>query len=65
MFLCRCTVTRTDYMLHSKEFEDLRLVRADSAEEAEIKYQNYWLSRSRDYDVSYGVTDLEVLETVE
>lgn len=64
LFLVKGTVRYTPYMGDTKVFEDLRLVKAASAGEAERKYEAWWEAKSSDYSHSYHASG-EVLETVE
>jgi hypothetical protein len=64
-WLVKACVERSEYMASSHEFDDLRLVRAESAQEAQSKYHRYWEMKSFSYGTSYYVLTCEVVETVE
>jgi hypothetical protein len=65
MFLVKGRVERSEYMSSSREFDDIRLVKADSMEEAKLKYVLYWSDKSSSYSYSHFVLSCEVLETVQ
>jgi len=62
-FLVKGIVYATEYMEKENKFEDIRLVKADSKEEALEKYDNYWSSKTSEYSVYYFVHG-EVIETI-
>lgn len=55
-YLVRGTVYRTYYMGEEERHEDIRLVKANSAEEAEQKYEDYWSNKTEQYSVYYHAT---------
>lgn len=64
LWLVKARIERSDYMASTNEFDDLRLVRAESAQQAERKYGHYWEMKSFSYGTSYYVLACEILETV-
>jgi hypothetical protein len=64
IFLVDGRVSQTKYMGESYVFKELRLVKANSREEAEEKYQNYWCNKTVEYNVYYHA-DGRALQTVE
>lgn len=52
-FLVRGTVYMTPYMGDQTSFEDIKLVKANSVEEAEQKYEDYWRNKTDEYSVYY------------
>ncbi len=64
MFLVKGSVRYTPYMGDTTVFDDMRLVIAADAAEAERKYEAWWDAKSSDYSQSYYASGT-VLETVE
>lgn len=62
-FLVRGTVYKTAYMGDEKVFDDIRLVKANTAEEAKQKYEDYWQNQTIEYSVYYYATG-HVEETI-
>ena len=63
-YLVRGRVEKTEYEGEKTEFEDIRLVKANSIEEAEQKYEAYWEAQTvlyGHYYIAYGTA----METVE
>ena len=63
-FLVKGRVYETPYMGDEYSYKDTRLVRAYSAEEAKVKYEDYWENRSEDYVADCYATVLKVTETL-
>lgn len=55
-FLVRGTVYKTPYMGDEEIFDDIRLVKAETTEEAQQKYEDYWLAQTSEYSVYYYAT---------
>lgn len=53
LFLVEGTVYRTPYMGDEESFPHRTLVEADSAEEAEHKYEQWWRDKTDEYSVYY------------
>ena len=64
VFLVKGSIRYTPYMGDTEIFDDIRLVKANTATEAEEKYQSWWEAKSSEYSHSYWASS-EVLETVE
>lgn len=64
-FLVKATVLETPYMNETKRYEDIRLVKAETQDEAEQKYENYWTSKDDPYATGYSVYSINVLNTIE
>ena len=62
-FLVKGIVRKTPYMGDTTSFEDTRLVKADSPDQAERKFQNYWEAKTSEYSVYYTAYG-EALETI-
>jgi hypothetical protein len=62
-FLVDATVYETPYMGDTRSFSDLRIVMANSATDAEQKFEDFWNYKSSDYSVSYRV-DARAKETL-
>jgi hypothetical protein len=62
-FLVKGTVNKTPYMGKETRFEDIRLVMAYSASEAEQKYADYWQNKTDPYSMYYSAFG-EALETI-
>jgi hypothetical protein len=52
-FLVKGIVYKTFYMGEETRFDDIRLVKANSIEEAEQKYEDYWRNKTDEYSVYY------------
>lgn len=63
-YLVEGRVRASEYMRDPVVFNEVRLVKATSPNEAEEKYEKYWESKSSSYDVSYyaAATALETIE---
>ena len=55
-YLVKGTVYKTPYMGDEERHEDIRLVKANSAEEAEQKYADYWEKKTSEYSIYYYAT---------
>lgn len=64
IFLVQARVERSEYMGSSHEFDDIRLVKAESAEQAEHKFKAYWEGKSTSYGTTYYVLSCDVVETI-
>jgi hypothetical protein len=64
IYLVKGRVKKTEYEGEAEWFEEIRLVKANSIEEAEQKYEAYWEAKDVDYGHYYSVWG-EVLEIVE
>jgi len=64
LFLVKGTVYKTTYMGDVWQFDDLRLVRAESAGEAERKWEAWWEAKTDEYSVYYRASG-EAIDTVE
>ncbi len=62
-FIVKGTVTVTPYGGDTYKLEDIRIVMATDTNEAYIKYQDYWQSRTEEYGIYY-YANFEVMETV-
>ncbi len=64
MFLVRGVVYHTPYMGDRRRIDDMRLVMAETAGEAEEKFERWWSDKTVEYsDYYYAVG--EALETIE
>ena len=63
-YLVEGRIRKTDYMCDTIIFNEVRLVKAASPNEAEEKYEKYWEDKSSDYSVMYHARG-SVLETIE
>ena len=52
-FLVEGTVNVTEYMGDERSFKDLRLVEADTEQEAHDKFVDYWERKTVDYSTYY------------
>ena len=52
-YLVKGTVYVSHYMENDTYFEDMRLVKADSADQAVRKYEKYWSNKSSPYATVY------------
>ena len=48
-----------------KETDDIRLVEADSAVDAEKKYISFWHEQTVQYSHYYSVVEVEILEPIQ
>ena len=64
IFLVKACVERSEYMGTSYHFDDTRLVQAACCKEAELKFKNFWETKSDSYGTSYFVADCTVQETI-
>lgn len=64
IFLVQARVERSEYMGSSHEFDDIRLVKAVSPEEAQLKYVQYWDAKGASYGTSYYMLKCDVVETI-
>ena len=64
IYLVKGRVEKTEYEGEKTSFEDIRLVKANSVEEAEQKYEAYWDARSVEYGHYYSAYGT-AMETVE
>lgn len=64
-FLVKATIHITQYMGKETKEQDIRLVKANSADEARLKYETYWTNKTHEYSVYYSVWYVEVMETIE
>jgi hypothetical protein len=63
LFLVRAKIRIARYMRDKDEIaNDLRIVRANSYDEAQIAYKKYWSDKDCDYDVSHTIQDLDIVE---
>jgi hypothetical protein len=62
-FLVKGTVRKILYMGTDTSFQDIRLVKADSPDQAERKFQNYWEDKTSEYSVYYHACG-EAQETI-
>ena len=63
-FLVKGIVYLTPYMGKERSFEDIRLVVAESATDAEEKFERWWENKTNEYSVYYHAHG-EALETIE
>lgn len=63
IFLVEGTVRVSEYMGDSHSFKDLRLVEAESEEEAHDKYESYWDRKTVEYSTYYHAS-ARVKETI-
>ena len=63
-YLVKGRVDKTKYEGEKTSFEDIRLVKANSIEEAKQKYEAYWEAQTVKYDHYYQAW-CDVLETVD
>jgi hypothetical protein len=52
-YLVNGTVSKTPYMGKEERFQDTKLVKATSAEEAKQKFEDYWEGQTNEYSVYY------------
>lgn len=62
IWLAIANIEKTEYMGSTTKFDDIRLVMAATAEEAEKKYNDYWENQGSTYSTSYFVHSLELRE---
>lgn len=63
-FLVTGTVDIYEYMREPTSRQVTQLVIADTAEQAEAKFQSYWERKSVEYDISYHACG-RAMETIE
>ena len=65
IFLVTGTVIETQYMSDGiVKRARMALVEADNEIEAENRFEKFWEQKSRDYDVSYSVSDVTVADNI-
>ncbi len=64
LFLVEGNVTFTPYMGSSQKTKTIRLVEANSAEEASEKFEKYFHAQSIPHDDSYYATVIDVHECI-
>lgn len=64
MFLVKGRVQITKYMGDARSFDDVRLVLASTAQEAEQKYASWWEMKTEEYSHYYSAVG-EAMETIE
>ncbi len=65
LFLVRGEVTRTGYMVDDSPTDtETRLVYAETADEAELKFMAHWTDQGRNYSHGYRVAYVEVFEAI-
>jgi len=47
-----------------ESIDDVRLVYAIDVDDAKVKYYRFWNGKSVDYDVTYYVAKIEIVETL-
>ena len=63
-FLVKGVVYHTPYMGNERRFDDIRLVMAETARDAEEKYERWWRSKTDDYSDYYHASGT-AMETIE
>lgn len=63
-WLVEGTIVETPYMGEDRTFEHRTLVQADTAEQAELKYQQWWDGKTREYATYYRVQSCGANETI-
>ncbi len=64
-FLVRCKVECTPYMGKSRIIDDIRLVKADTMDEAKEKYERWWADKTDEYSMYYTAYGSDVTEMIE
>ncbi len=65
LFLACGKIEKYDYDATDRIIiHDVRLVQADDCDDAKVKYYKYWNGKSKDYEVTYYVADIEMIETL-
>ena len=67
VYLVKGRIRRHDYMAHTNApntSKDLRIVFADTIEEAGKKYEKFWEDQSVEYSHSYSVYDYDITEAL-
>jgi hypothetical protein len=58
------TISATQYMGDTKRWSDMRLVEADTLDEAQLKFERYFEAFSKEYSVSYSTQDVQATAVV-
>ena len=65
MFLAQGVIEKFEYgETNHITILDIRLVQADDCDAALVKYYKFWNNKSRDYEVTYHVARIEMIETL-
>jgi hypothetical protein len=64
LWLVEGTVSETPYMCDARKFQHRTLVEADSAENAERKYKDWWYAKTDEYSVYYHVVGCTASQTI-
>lgn len=65
LFLVKAQIAQTYYMSEKDYlFEDIRIVMADTHEEAGNKYCKFWEEKTVEYSIYYTVEAYQVIETI-
>jgi hypothetical protein len=64
IWLVKGTVCKTEYMGDEHRFDDVRLVKAWTSNQAREKFEQFWESKTDEYSVYYRVGKCEVKETI-
>lgn len=64
LYLVKGTIAVTPYMCDRVTYEETRLVEAETSDQARLKFDTYWESKTDAYSIYYHVTSCEVLETI-
>lgn len=63
-YLVKGEINVTPYMESGEMCEELRLVEADSPQEAEEKFRGYFDDKTDEYSIYYSVWAVDVIETI-
>jgi TPP-dependent trihydroxycyclohexane-1,2-dione (THcHDO) dehydratase len=64
LWLVEGTINETLYMNDARKFEHRTLVEADTADNAERKYEAWWEVKTDEYSVYYQVLTCKVSQTI-
>lgn len=64
IFLARCKVKCTPYMGKTRCIDDIRLVEAETIDDAREKYERWWSDRSEEYSVHYAAYGSDITEMI-
>jgi hypothetical protein len=64
LFLVQARIRQDNYMSISEIIEEVRLVYAADADEAQKKYEEYWRNRDVTYYVSHCIESINITEAI-
>ncbi len=65
IFLVQAEIEQTPYMEKTTKLKDIRIVLADSVDDAETKFKQYWNSQESKYSVNYWVNHVTITQALE